>query len=107
MGTIAGAKQFCYSATIAALLIHSQSKIYDYFRKKDLYSIKPHLWSVVIPTIVTIISTYVHHTLKGTPETINSTIPTAILAPIGYTALQVRRALKNTIEKPDDESAES
>jgi len=106
MATIAGIKQYCYSATIAALLIHSQPKIYDHFRKHDNHSVRPHIWSVAIPTIATIISTYVLHTLKGTPETINSTIPTAILAPIGYTILHTRRILKNSIEETDDNGSE-
>lgn len=95
LASIAGIKQYVYSAVIAVLLIESQHKIYDYFKKNtENDSSLPAILSIVIPTIGTILATLSVHSLKGTPETIESTIPTAILAPIGYTILHVRRVLK-------------
>jgi hypothetical protein len=95
LASIAGIKQYVYSAVIAVLLIESQHKIYDYLKKTTTDdSTIPAILSIVIPTIGTILATLGVHSLKGTPETIESTIPTAILAPIGYTILHVRRVLK-------------
>ena len=93
LAAIAGTKQYVYSAVIAVLLIDSQHRIYDYLKKTDRDSLCPAILSIAIPSIGTVLATLVIHSLKGTPETIASTIPTAILAPIGYTILHVRRIL--------------
>lgn len=56
--------------------------------------------AVIVPTMIAVTLTYLVHSLKGTPETINSTIPTLILAPWGFLwwALRKRRQLA-TIQK--------
>jgi len=98
LASIAGIKQYVYSAVIAVLLIDAQYKIYDHLKKNKPDSCLPAILSVAIPTLGTILATLAVHTLKGTPETIASTIPTAILAPIGYTALHIRRVLAESKE---------
>ncbi len=92
--TVAGLKQYFYSAIIAVLLIDSQHRLYDHFRQNDRETMKPDMLAVALPSLSTILGTYILHSLKGTPETLASTIPTIILAPIGYTILHVRRMLK-------------
>jgi hypothetical protein len=96
LATIAGIKQYVYSAVIAVFLIDVQHKIYDHLKKTDKDSLRPAILSIVIPSLGTVLATLVVHSLKGTPETIKSTIPTAILAPIGYTILHVRKVLKES-----------
>ena len=39
--------------------------------------------SVIIPSVFTIGLTYLLHSLRGTPEALESTIPTMIVAPLG------------------------
>jgi hypothetical protein len=96
LASIAGVKQYVYSAVIAVLLIDAQDKVYDHLKKTDKESLRPAILSIVIPSLSTVLATLAVHSLKGTPETIKSTIPTAILAPIGYTILHVRKVLKES-----------
>ena len=42
------------------------------------------LLAVVIPTTMAVTFTFIVHSAKGTPEPLNSTIPTMILAPLGF-----------------------
>ena len=52
--------------------------------------------AVLIPTMISLILTYMVHSLKGTPEPLNSTIPTLLMAPWGFLwwALRKRKQLK-------------
>jgi len=47
--------------------------------------------SVFIVSVLTIILVYLVHNLKGTPLPLESTIPTAILAPFGFSLLAYRK----------------
>jgi len=40
--------------------------------------------AVIIPTLMAVLFTYVVHSAKGTPEPLNSTLPTMIFAPLGF-----------------------
>ena len=40
--------------------------------------------AVIIPSLTTIALTYFMHTLKGTPEPLNSTVPTTLTAPVSF-----------------------
>ena len=53
--------------------------------------------AVLIPTVIAVTLTYLLHSLKGTPEPINSTIPTVLIAPWGFLwwALRKRKQLKS------------
>lgn len=96
MASVAGVKQYVYSSIIAVLLIDIQHRIYDHLKEQDKKSLVPDLLSIALPAIGTTLATFAVHSLKGTPETINSTLPTAILAPIGYTLLHIRRVMHNS-----------
>ena len=52
--------------------------------------------AVIVSTTVAVALTYLVHSLRGTPEPFNSTIPTMILAPWSFLwwALRKRRQLK-------------
>lgn len=52
--------------------------------------------ATLIPSIIATLLTFLLHSLKGTPEPINSTIPTMLLAPPGFLwwAVRKRRQLK-------------
>ena len=47
--------------------------------------------SVVVSSLITIIFVYLLHSLKGTPLPIESTLPTVILAPLGFYVLAWRK----------------
>jgi hypothetical protein len=53
------------------------------------------VWSLVIaiiaPTIVAVGLTFLVHSLRGTPEPLQSTVPTLILSPIGFFLIGWRR----------------
>jgi hypothetical protein len=51
--------------------------------------------SALIVTIITVILVYAVHSLKGTPMPFESTLPTAILAPFGFSFLAYRRIKAN------------
>jgi hypothetical protein len=47
--------------------------------------------SVFIVSVLTIILVYLLHNLRGTPMPFESTLPTAILAPVGFSFLAYRK----------------
>jgi hypothetical protein len=47
--------------------------------------------SVFTVTLVTVTLVYLVHSMKGTPMPLESTIPTAILAPFGFSFLAIRK----------------
>jgi len=55
------------------------------------------LAAVVIPTLMAVTFTFIIHSAKGTPEPINSTIPTMVFAPFGFLwwALRKRKQLSS------------
>ncbi len=56
--------------------------------------------AVLIPTTISLVLTYTVHSLKGTPEPLNSTIPTLFMAPWGFLwwAMRKRKQLKTAKE---------
>jgi len=51
-----------------------------------------------VPSVIAVALTFAVHMLKGTPEPLNSTIPTMILAPIGFIFWGWRRRLQRDKE---------
>jgi hypothetical protein len=49
------------------------------------------VFSVVIVTTITVSLVYIVHNMKGTPMPFESTVPTAILAPFGFSFLAYRK----------------
>lgn len=56
--------------------------------------------AVIIPTILAVIFTFIIHSAKGTPEPFNSTIPTMVMAPIGFLwwSLRKRKQLNSLLD---------
>jgi hypothetical protein len=56
--------------------------------------------AVVIPTILAVTFTFIIHSAKGTPEPLNSTIPTMVFAPLGFLwwSLRKRKQLNSLLD---------
>jgi hypothetical protein len=52
--------------------------------------------SALIISVITVALVYAVHSMKGTPMPLESTIPTAILAPFGFSFLAYRRKTKTS-----------
>lgn len=55
---------------------------------------KATLISALIVTVITVTMVYAVHSMKGTPRPLESTVPTALLAPFGFSFLAYRRKKK-------------
>lgn len=93
---IAASKQATYTFLAGGAITRISENIASSF-SRDIVAI---LLAVIIPTIIAVTLTYIVHSLKGTPEPLNSTIPTMLFAPWGFLwwALRKRKQLK-TIQK--------
>ena len=91
-GLIAACKQFFYTFLIGGFITRLCENIASSI-KKDLIAI---ITAVLIPSLIAVFLTYILHSIKGTPEPLNSTIPTMILAPPGFMwwAVKKRKQLK-------------
>lgn len=49
------------------------------------------LLAIIIPTLLAVTFTFIIHSAKGTPEPLNSTIPTMIFAPLGFLWWSLRK----------------
>lgn len=92
-GLIAALKQGLYTFFVGGFITRLCENIATI--SKNLTAI---LLAVFIPSIIAIALTYLVHSMKGTPEPLNSTIPTMILAPLGFLwwALQKRKQMHLT-----------
>ena len=91
-GLVAALKQGVYTFLAGGIMMRMTENIASRF-SREFVAI---LLAVLVPTTIAITLTYILHSLKGTPEPLNSTIPTMILAPFGFLwwALIKRRQLK-------------
>ncbi len=80
MGLIAATKQSIYTFLAGGMMMRLTENIASYFSNR----LQAVFLAVLVPTVIAITLTYIVHTAKGTPEPLNSTIPTMILAPIGF-----------------------
>ena len=96
LGLIAAAKQSTYTFLAGGTMMRITENIASYF-SKDFPSI---FLAVLTPTLIAVTLTFLIHSMKGTPEPVNSTIPTMLLAPWGFLwwALRKRRQLKTVRE---------
>src|SRR3989338_6103975 len=78
------------AAGMGTIGVGIQPKIYEHFSVKNPQSVKPHILSVVIHSAATVLLTSILHSMKGTPETLESIVPTAILAPVAFTVTHMR-----------------
>ena len=90
---IAAAKQGTYTFLAGGTMMRIAENLSVRF-KKTTFSI---FMAVIVPTTIAITFTYIVHSAKGTPEPLNSTIPTMILAPWGFLwwAMRKRKQLNS------------
>jgi len=92
-GLIAALKQGLYTFFVGGFITRLCENIATISKKLTAI-----FMAVLIPSIIAIILTYIVHSIKGTPEPLNSTIPTMIFAPLGFLwwALQKRKQVQLT-----------
>ena len=79
-GLIAASKQGLYTFLAGGTMMRICENIASYFTGETLAM----FLAILIPSIIAVSLTYLVHSLKGTPEPLNSTIPTMFLAPMGF-----------------------
>ena len=86
----AALKQAAYTAVAGGILTKICERMAYRFENFS-FSI---FMGMIVPSVIAVTLTFAIHMLKGTPEPLNSTIPTMILAPIGFIAWGWRRRLQ-------------
>lgn len=86
----AALKQAAYTAIAGGILTRICERM-AYKFENFAFSI---FMGMIVPSVIAVTLTYAVHMLKGTPEPLNSTIPTMILAPIGFIVWGSRRRMK-------------
>ena len=77
---IAAAKQFMYTLIMGGIFTKLVENIAIKWDEKWMSL----FLAVLIPSLTTIVLTYFLHMIKGTPEPLNSTVPTTLTAPISF-----------------------
>ena len=80
LGLIAAGKQALYTFFFGALFVKMAENL-AVQRKRRLFAV---LRGGIIPAVLTSALTYVLHSVKGTPEPFNSTLPTIVLSWISF-----------------------
>lgn len=86
---IAAMKQAAYTFIIGGFILKILELIVTGIHQKAL----AYFCSVIAATIITVSLVFMVHSLKGTPKPFESTVPTIILAPLGY--IYVARLKRN------------
>ncbi len=86
----AALKQAAYTFLFGGILI----KILDTIAVKIKNRYLAIISATILVSVITIILVYIVHNLKGTPRPFESTLPTIIMAPLGFLALAVRKRIK-------------
>ncbi len=91
-GITAALKQGAYTFLVGGTLTRLCENLASAIKKEYLALFT----AVAVPTTISLILTYTVHSLKGTPEPLNSTIPTLLMAPWGFLwwARRKRKQLK-------------
>ena len=77
---VAAAKQFAYTLFLGGVFVKMVENLAIKWEDKWIsYSL-----AIIIPSMTTIILNYGLHMIKGTPEPLNSTIPTIVTAPFSF-----------------------
>ena len=94
LGLIAASKQALYTFLAGGVMM----RMTENFASRFSNAFVAIFLAVLVPTIIAVTLTYILHSLKGTPEPLNSTIPTIILAPFGFLwwALMKRKQFSKT-----------
>lgn len=80
LALIAATKQATYTFFAGGTITRFSENIAAYFLNKYVAI----FLAILIPSTIAVTLTYIVHSMKGTPEPFNSTIPTMILAPLGF-----------------------
>ena len=88
--TIAALKQGAYTFLMGGLIMKLCENLAIKYNNRSLSLIL----AVTIPVIVTTLATFLVHSLRGTPEPINSTIPTVIFGAPSFTVWAIRKRKK-------------
>jgi len=96
----ASSKQAAYTLLAGGIMMRLTENIASSF-SKDWPAI---LLATLIPSLIAVTLTYGVHSLKGTPEPFNSTVPTIIMAPFGFLwwAIRKRKQLKSLSLSPQN-----
>jgi len=96
----ATAKQSAYTLLAGGFMMRLTENLASSF-SKDWKAI---FFATLIPTAIAVSLTYGLHSLKGTPEPFNSTIPTIVMAPFGFLwwAVRKRKQLKSLSLSPQN-----
>ena len=78
--SIATAKQAAYTFFVGGSIVKLSENMATYFENSKVSKVM----SVLVPSTLTLGLTYLVHSLKGTPEPLESTIPTLLLAPPSF-----------------------
>lgn len=89
---VAALKQAAYTFLAGGTITRFSENLASYFTNKYVAI----TLAILIPSCIAVGLTFLVHSLKGTPEPLNSTIPTMILAPLGFLwwSTQKRKQLK-------------
>ena len=86
-GLIAASKQSVYTFLAGGTMMRITENIASHYRQQFIAL----FLAVLTPTVIAVILTYLVHSMKGTPEPVNSTIPTLLLAPWGFLWWAIRK----------------
>ena len=89
LASTAAIKQGLYTFFIGGLILKILELIVTGINNKIL----AYVCSVIAATVITVGLVYLVHSMKGTPKPFESTIPTILLAPLGY--IYVARMKRN------------
>jgi len=95
--SIAAAKQATYTFLIGGSMTSMCEYLVNYFRNSYI----ARTISTVIPSAITILLTYGIHSLKGTPEPFESTVPTILLGPPAFAFWSHKKRLEKIISETD------
>lgn len=76
----AALKQFAYTFLMGGLIMRLCTRL-SLAKRPDVVALA---LAVGVPSLVTVCATFLVHNLRGTPEPLLSTLPAAILAPLGF-----------------------
>lgn len=77
---VAATKQATYTFFVAGLITRNNDRLVMLLDKRMLSL----LLGILVSSSIAIGLTYLVHSLRGTPEPFNSTIPTMVLSPVGF-----------------------
>ena len=100
--SIAALKQAVTTFTLGGFTMKLSENLSTYFDKKYISKSA----SILLPTALSVVCTYTVHRMKGTPEPLESTIPTMLLAPIGFSwwGNKKRKQLEQLVTEQNNDS---